>query len=197
MRKPKVNRGLWLTVIMLGILLLNPQSFGAKPHQCGVLPHIRIPVPGSDAEKEYLGLTGGEFFTIPQIEARVVIIEIFSMYCPYCQREAPEVNRLYTLIESDPGLKGRIKLIGLGAGNSRFEVEMFKKKYDVPFPLFHDKDFAFHQRFGEARTPFFIGVKINADETHQVLYSKLGGFGEAEEFLHLIANLSGLQGGGQ
>jgi thiol-disulfide isomerase/thioredoxin len=179
--------------IVVSLVLFNSQSFGMKTPQKGdALPHIRIPVPRGDADKNYLGLKEGEVFTIPQIKATVVIIEIFSMYCPYCQREAPEVNRLYALIENNPALKGKIKLMGLGMGNSKFEVEVFKKKYDVPFPLFPDEDFVFHKRFGEVRTPYFIGVRINDDGTHQVFYSKLGGFGEAEEFLQLVVQLARL-----
>jgi thiol-disulfide isomerase/thioredoxin len=198
MSRRKAATFLSVVAIAVSLVVVNARSFGAAAPQKGdVLPDIKIPVPLNNDDKAYLGVEEGAFFTIPQIKAAVVIIEIFSMYCPHCQGEAPEVNRLYTLIENDPGLTGTIKLLGLGAGNSRFEVEVFKKKYSVPFPLFPDEDFAFHQRLGEVRTPYFIGVKINADGTHQVFYSKLGGFGEAQEFLHLMVDLSGLQGGGK
>jgi hypothetical protein len=87
-------------------------------------------------------------------------------------------------------------LIGLGTGNTKFEVEVFKKKYGVPFPLFPDEDFIFHKSFGEVRTPYFIGVKINTDGTHQVFYSKLGGLEGAEQFLRLMIQGSGLNEGG-
>jgi len=184
-------------LIISVITLLNSPVFGDKTPQKGdVLPDINIPVPLGNADKEYLGLEGGGFFQIPQIKARAVIIEIFSMYCPYCQREAPEVNRLYHLIENDPSLKGRIKLIGLGTGNTKFEVQVFKKTYTVPFPLFPDEDFAIHKTFGEVRTPYFIGVKSAADGIHHVFYSKLGGFGQAEDFLQLVVQESGLDKGG-
>ena len=193
----KAGTLLRVVAIVISIVLLNSQAFGGKTPQKGdVLPDISIAVPHRDADKEYLGLKGGAFFQIPQIKATVVIIEIFSMYCPYCQREAPEVNRLYTLIENNPALKGKIKLIGLGTGNTKFEVEVFRKTYTVPFPLVPDEDFTVHKGFGEVRTPYFIGVKVNADGTHQVFYSKLGGFGGAEEFLKLVVQSSGLHEGG-
>ena len=193
----KAGTLLSVMAIVISLILLNSQSFGATtPKKDYMLPHIAIPVPPSEADKAYLGLTAGAFFTIPQIKARAVIIEIFSMYCPYCQREAPEVNRLYGLIENNPALKGKIKLIGLGTGNTTFEVAVFKKTYAVPFPLIPDETFTIHKGFGEVRTPYFIGVRINADGTHQVFYSKLGGFGKAEEFLKLILQSSGLDKGG-
>ncbi len=193
----KAGMLLRVAAIVLSLVLLNSQPLAARTPQKGdVLPDIAIPVPPDDADKDYLGIKGGGFFKIPWIKARAVIIEIFSMYCPYCQREAPEVNRLFNLIENDPALKGKIKLIGLGTGNTNFEVEVFKKKYNVPFPLVPDEEFTVHKGFGEVRTPYFIGVRINADGTHQVFYSKLGGFGGAEEFLKLVVQSSGLNEGG-
>jgi peroxiredoxin len=150
-----------------------------------------LPIPKDAAHRAYLGLSGEGQFKIAQIRAEAVIIEIFSMYCPHCQREAPRVNQLYQMIEETPKFKGRLKVIGIGVGNSPFEVEVFRKTYQVPFPLFPDGDFSIHQRLGEVRTPYFIGVKIKGDGTHQVFYSKLGGFDKADEFLELVAKLSG------
>jgi len=163
------------------------------PAEGGPLPVIKLPIPKSPGEKDYLGLKGDGTFTIPQIKAKVVIIEIFSMYCPYCQNEAPRVNELYKAIESNPDLKGKIKIIGIGAGNTPMEVDVFRKKYQIPFPLFSDVDYSIHKVCGEVRTPYFIGVKINDNGTHEVIYSKLGGLQDTNQFLELILKLSGMK----
>ena len=102
------------------------------------------------------------------------------------------MNELYNLIQKRADLKDKLKLIGIGAGNTPFEVEFFRKKYEVPFPLFPDADFKIHKALGEVRTPYFIGVKINKDGTDEVFYSKLRGFKEPHEFLDLMVKLSGL-----
>jgi len=185
-----------LAILAISLVLLPSLAFGRNlpPVKGAVLPEINLPVPENAAHRNYLGVESGTFFKVPQIKARVVIIEIFSMYCPYCQKEAPEINRLYNLIEGDPDLKDKIKLIGIGAGNSSFEVGVFEKKYNVPFPLIPDEDFSIHKCIGEVRTPYFLGVKINDDGKHQVFYSKLGGFKGAEPFLDLMLKLSGLKG---
>jgi thiol-disulfide isomerase/thioredoxin len=167
---------------------------GTDPPSAGeTLPDFVLPVPKNADHRTYLGLSAGRAtFRIPEIKAAVIIVEIFSMYCPYCQNEAPVVNRLYRKIVSDPGLRDRIKIIGIGAGNSPFEVDIFRKEYDIPFPLFPDVDFAIHKCIGEVRTPYFIAVKIHRDGTHRVIYSKLGGLEKVNQFLQSILDLSGL-----
>jgi thiol-disulfide isomerase/thioredoxin len=163
------------------------------PAEGGVLPVIKLPIPKSPEEKNYLGLKGEGSFTIPQVKAKVVLIEIFSMYCPYCQKEAPRVNELYNAIENDSDLKGKIKIIGIGAGNTPMEVDVFRKKFEIAFPLFPDVDYSIHKVCGEVRTPYFIGVKINKDGSDEVIYSKLGALQEINQFLELIRDRAGLK----
>jgi peroxiredoxin len=182
-----------VTTVLLLALSLSGLAADKPPEKGGVLPVMNLPIPKNPVEKGYLGLSGDGFFKIPQIKANVVIVEIFSMYCPYCQKDAPGINQLYNLIENNPDLKNKIKLIGIGAGNSSYEVEVFKKTYTVPFPLFPDKDFTIHKACGEVRTPYFMVVKINDNKTHQIVHSQLGGYPGAEPFLELVLKSSDLK----
>jgi thiol-disulfide isomerase/thioredoxin len=182
-----------ITTTLVVALGFSTLAANKPPEKGEVLPLMNLPMPKNSIEKGYLGLSGDSFFKIPQIKANVVIVEIFSMYCPYCQKDAPGINELYNLIENNPDLKNKIKLIGIGAGNSTYEVEVFKKTYTVPFPLFPDKDFVIHKACGEVRTPYFIVVKINDDKTHQIVHSQLGDYPGAEPFLELVLKSSGLK----
>jgi thiol-disulfide isomerase/thioredoxin len=183
----------YILLSVFACLLSSPVLGGSMPPQeGGMLPEIILPVPQNQEHQDYLGLSDKGKFTIPQIKSKVVLVEIFSMYCPFCQADAPTVNEFYRKVESDRSLKNNIKLIGIGAGNSEFEVDVFRKKYNIQFPLFPDADFSIHKMCGEVRTPYFIGIKIDNGGTHKIFYSKLGSMENPDKFLDEIRRLSGL-----
>jgi peroxiredoxin len=184
-----VVMGIVLYLVVFGSSL----AYDTKPPPAvgDVFPEIKFSVPEESDYRSYLGLSKGDHFSIQDIKAKVVIVEILSMYCPHCQREAPRVNEFYDLIEKNPSLKGQVKLIGIAAGNSKYEKKVFRERYSILFPLFEDADFELHDILGGVRTPYFIGVKIDGG-VPRVFYSKLGGFERADEFLKMMVELSGL-----
>jgi len=171
----KVKYGISIVLMLMMFFAGSLSNAASLPAVGGVLPDLS---PG---------------FSLPKPKDGVVIIEIFSMYCPYCQREAPNVNKLYNKIQANPNLKSKIRLVGIGVGNSAYEVDVFRKKYSISFPLYSDGDFRIHKLLGEPRTPYFIGVKINPDGSHRIFYSKLGELGDVDKFLDEMIRLSGLK----
>jgi peroxiredoxin len=194
MMKAKTSLTIVMAYLLISVCITAGALAAGPPTVGGMLPDIVLDTPGDSGDRSYLGLSWlRKSFKIPAVKAQVVIIEIFSMYCPYCQAEAPKVNTLYEKIEADPALKGRIKVIGIGVGNSAYEVGIFKKRYQIPFPLFPDAAFTIHKQVGEVRTPYFIGIKISGDGSHRIFFSKLGVFETADGFLKQIVDLSGLR----
>ncbi len=171
----KVKYGISIVLMLMMFFAGSLSNAASLPAVGGILPDLS---PG---------------FSLPKPKDGVVIIEIFSMYCPYCQREAPNVNKLYNKIQANPNLKSKIRLVGIGVGNSAYEVDVFRKKYSISFPLYSDGDFRIHKLLGEPRTPYFIGVKINPDGSHRIFYSKLGELGDVDKFLDEMIRLSGLK----
>lgn len=156
-----------------------------------------LPLPKDNKDLSYLGLaksqsSGTDEFTLGQIDARVVIVQVFSMYCPICQREADDVNAMFDLIKKNPSYKSFVKLIGIGAGNSSFEVDFYKDKYKVQFPLFSDGSYEIHKQINEVRTPHFFGLLLEENKPFKVFYSQSGEIADPKEFLDMLLEKSGM-----
>ena len=156
------------------------------------LPVFELPIPQNDTQKNYLGISGSGKFMITHIKSPVIIIEVFSTDCPHCQKAAPLVNELYLAIQARPDLKEKIKIIGIGVNNGTYEVDLYRARYKVPFPLFPDQDSAISQKLGVTATPTFIGAKNNHDGKMERFYFKAGEFHDANSFLDEITKLSKL-----
>jgi len=171
--------------------LSNPVK--SDPGNNTSIPVFELPMPGSEREKSYLGLSGTGNFKIGQIKAQVLIIEVFSLYCPHCQRTASQINELYQKIQERPDMKEKIKMIGIGVNNSAYEVDSYRKRYKVPFPLIPDESMEISKILGVRGTPTFIGIKVNGKGTQKRFYFEEGGFQDTQQFLTEIIKLSGLK----
>jgi hypothetical protein len=146
-------------------------------------PIFELPIPQNNAHAKYLGITGPGNFKITQIKSPVLIIEIFSKNCAHCQNATPLVHRLYLAIQARPDLKEKIKIIGIGANNDTDDVDLFRKRYNVPFPLFPDPHDAISKKLGAVILPTFIGVKNNGDGTMEKFLFQSDEFRDANSFL--------------
>jgi thiol-disulfide isomerase/thioredoxin len=172
-----------LAPLLIIIAYSIDSAFGAgKISQGGNLPGFRLDAPDEPAAKEYLGLKNLKSFGISQISAKFVIIEFFSLYCPICQKQAPVANRIYKIIQQDQELSKNVKMIGIGAGNNRREIDTYGTGLRIPFPLFTDTDFTVYKKIGEPRTPF----TILATTKGKVLLTHSGVIEDIEDFIGRI-----------
>jgi peroxiredoxin len=192
----KIMQKKWILIGLIISFCCFPfalQAAEQTPVKGEPFPLITLQKTENTSEMDYLGLKGKGSFQLSDIKSDLLIVEIYSMYCPYCQKEAPIINTLYDLIAKERDLKDKIKLIGIGAGNTPFEIEIFRKQYNVQFPLFPDESFAVHKKIGEVRTPHFFVLKKNPDGSSTLLYSKTGSIQDAGQFLEMILKESGLK----
>lgn len=187
-------------MVMLVSLALSLASACATsaadcPQAGQAMPDLQLSMPEDAVQRSYLGLAAGPSFRLSDLTAEIVVIEIFSMYCPYCQREAPNVNRFHELVTKDSKAAERIRILGIGVSNSSYEVKVFQNQYAIKFPLIPDPDLTVHDQVGSVRTPHFFVLKRTPDGVQQVLYSESGGFGRPDAFLQLILEKAGQAAG--
>ncbi|WP_419785448.1 TlpA family protein disulfide reductase [Pseudodesulfovibrio sp.] len=154
---------------------------GVPAGAADAFPDLPLTGPLDEEQKEYLGLS--DEARPSAIGARYLFIELFSMYCPICQRNAPKVNALYQKVSS-AGFGKNVRFIGIGAGNTAFEVKVYGEKFGVAFPLFDDPNYVWHKALGEVGTPTFYLVDMQEGRT--VRYRHEGAIDDVNVLLALI-----------
>jgi peroxiredoxin len=163
-----------------------------SPEYADTVMSFELQAPKESNHMTYLGLVEDKPFTASQVDADWVIVEIFSMYCPHCQRAAPEMNRLFDKLNSDPRTRDHIKLIGIGVGNSAYEVGYFKDAYKIEFPIFADPKNELLNNLDGVRTPYYVIAKIPGKNRFKVYYDQVGGMNNANQFFELVLKKTGL-----
>jgi len=180
-----------ITALFLLILCLPAAAIGAgstldastTPKQGEMLTNFGLPTPQDPQQAAYLGLDPQQQnFSLNEIGAEALLVEIFSMYCPFCQREAPEVNEMFAKLRSS-NMDGRLKMLGIGTGNSEYEVNVFREKFTVQMPLFADPDFTVYNTIGQVGTPFFMLLQPQPEtDGLKILYVHEGIINDPEAF---------------
>lgn len=183
-----------LIVFALGVVPAGAWASGqGQDPKLTTVADLELAGPMAPPAAAYLGLAGGEGpFRLSQVQAEFLLVEVFSMYCPYCQAEAKNVNALFALLQKSPAA-GKVRMLGIGAGNTPFEVDFFRDKYAVPFPLFPDAEFACHKALNGPGTPYFMLLKADGAGAFTVLHSHLGPFGDPGRFLDTVLGKAGLK----
>jgi peroxiredoxin len=176
-RANRIKRGNYLLFDFLTFLLLVPAVASAETRPVGLavsFPNLSFQQVLSKEEHAYLEVPSGKPFTFQEIRGELILVEFLSVYCVNCQRQAPVLNGLYAAIDQDKTLRGKIKIIGIAAGNNSREVERFKKEYNIAYPLLSDLRFDAHTAVGSPRTPFSTWVRKERRGTGIVVSTHLG-----------------------
>jgi len=111
----------------------------AAPLRVGFLAgNLKFAKTMNQADQAYLGLKNPGEFSLKDIQADYVLVEVLNADCPHCMEQAAALNRLYHLVEGSE-LKDRIKFIGV-VSNSDSRTAGWKSAYKVPFPLVPDPE---------------------------------------------------------
>ena len=165
--------------ISVGLASGEPKPMGfAAP-----FPDLRFQQVLSKEDQVYLGIPRKTNFSFKEIRGSLIVVELITVYCATCEVQAPILNEAYSRIEKDPDLKGKVKIIGIAAGNNQKEVETFKNQQKIPYPLFTDSKFDHHSALGSPRAPFTIWAKRDSRGKWIVISTHLGAIDSVETAL--------------
>jgi len=182
-----------MRLVTATICLILCLSFQAQPARADLavgqrFPDLTFSGALSAADRSYLGLTRPGPFSLRDIQAQYVLIEIFSDTCPHCILAAPQVNRLFRLIEGERKLRGGdgqpalLKMMGVGFYGKRAAMEVWRIKYDLPFPLIPDPKAQVGRALDIPGTPTYVVL----DRQGRVVFVHAGEIGSPRRFLRKI-----------
>jgi|UniRef100_A0A7C3Z0Q9 thiol-disulfide isomerase/thioredoxin len=173
MAKRKIPVFLWCFGF---IWVLAAGSVWAQPKVGDKIGNLKFSQPVNETDMQYLGLSKMAPFTLKDVKAKYVLVDVFSTTCPHCFAEAPQMNKLYGLVSQDPQLKDKVKFIGSGFQDNEFKLRFWKAQFQVPFPLIPDLE---GQVFNALKLPG-TPVHLIMDNDGKVHWVNIGAFEDAE-----------------
>ncbi len=184
-RKLPIKRNARRLAVLTGLVLLCSIMLRVSA-ACAADEHaLVLPSPAAAAERAYLGISS-ETFSLAGIQADIVIVELFTLYCALCAREAPAVAELFDLAQKQSTPQRRIRMLAIGTGSSPEDAARFQQQHRVPFPVVPDQKANFARAFKMAVTPGFIAFRRQPDGSMTILHTRSGVLGPAERFLETV-----------
>ncbi len=159
-----------LALVLSLAVVLGPLAAAGQAAAPAAFPDLTLDLSGQDAAA--LGLASAGPTSLSRIPANVLLVLLVSYFCPPCHKEMPRIKELEQRIR-ERGLTGRIRLVGLAAGDDQNLVERFKARHDgLSFALVPDPALAAHKRLGNPMVPTLYAVassggKLRLLHTHQ------------------------------
>ncbi len=150
-------------------------------------PPCVLTVADRSQDYAYLGLEQeSAHFFLADVPAEFVLLKYYGENCYQCVQEVDQYNRLFTLLHNDPELGPRLKMIGIGVGDTQRSVLRFKRSHQVPYPLLPDERQVMFESVGAGEIPLIYLVKILPDARVQVVLYHEGGLENVETLFELI-----------
>ena len=168
-----------LTGCLAIMLAMTSLSFAAPSQQ--KIAAFKFSSTLSEADQKYLGLEKPGTFTLQDIKAPYVLIEIMRTTCPHCVAQVPALNQLYKLVENSD-LKDRLKIFSVGESDDASSLKKFKAAHKISYPLVADPDWEFCSACTVSGTPTMVLV----DKRGKVLLMEEGAFANARAMFKKI-----------
>jgi peroxiredoxin len=175
-----------LSLSLMGVLIVLyainlPLAWG-EIKEGAQLGNVQFSKPLSADDQKYLGLSSDGPFTLSQVNAPYVLVEIFGSMCTHCMAQAPTMNKFYNLVSQDAKLAGKLKFIALGSNDNPIATTMFRKTNKMPFPAVADEDGSITKKFDIPGTP----TTVILDKSGKVVLVHVGAFENPDEFLKQV-----------
>jgi peroxiredoxin len=146
-------------------------------------PTCRLMLLDYQKDRDYLQISHAERnFTLEDVHSDYIFIEIYNELCSACVNEVKTYKALYRMLLKDAFLRGKVKMMGLGAGSKKRSAAKFRKQKNIAFPLFADEKREIFDCLGKPVLPVSYLVQRQAGK-RKIRLIQSGHIGSAEKLL--------------
>lgn len=177
-----------LIIIIFCIPLHTAKTYGlVKPGD--LFPEMDFDITLNKTAQKYLSIKKGRKFRLSEIKADVLIIEVLNVHCVSCMSQTSYDRELFSMIKDSKITTGKVKMIGIAAGNNLREVDRFIDEFNILYPIFPDFKFSKYNQVGQVRTPFKIFLFRKPNKRFQVVKTESGVNENVQETFDTIVNI--------
>ena len=146
-------------------------------------PACRLMLLDYQKDRDYLQITHVQRnFTLEDVHSDYIFIEIYNELCSACVNEVKTYKALYRMLLGDTFLRGKVKMMGIGAGSKKRSAAKFRKQKNIAFPLFADEKREIFECLGKPALPVSYLVQRQAGK-RKIRLIQSGHIGNAEKLL--------------
>lgn len=133
-----------------------------------------LPTPEDPVERRALGLSAeATEFELEELKGHRLVLLMFDLYCPACQKSVGNFNRLIEALRAE---HGDVTVLGIGCGDTAFETQRFVQKFKLGVSAVPDRDRRLGARFDLRKTPTVMLLE-RVDGALHPIYQYSGYFG--------------------
>ena len=149
-------------------------------------PACRLMLLDSQKDRDYLQIShAAKNFTLEDVHSDYIFIEIYNELCSACVKEVKTYQALHRMLLADPFLRGKVKMMGIGAGSKKRSTAKFRKQKNIAFPLFADEKREIFDCLGKPVLPVSYLVERQAGK-RKICLIRSGHIGSPEKLLSEI-----------
>ncbi len=141
---------LWIALFCSSIILsVTTPKASAQFSEAGV-EKLRVAVDAPDLTLKELG---GGSLSLGELRGKIIVLNFFATWCPYCQREAPSMAKLQEEFKNTD-----LVFLKVATKEKEKDLKKHKNEFNIAFPILLDDDASCANGYGVWNRPatFFI-----------------------------------------
>ena len=133
-----------MALLFLSLCLTVSPCFGQKASRPlgpgDPFPDFSLPNNLSLEESSYLGVPVGGEVSVSALKPELLLIEFLNVYCHTCREQVPIFNELRALLQKDPVMFAKVKILGIAVKGTPEEIREFKREFGAAYPILSDAE---------------------------------------------------------